>query len=101
MEKIYQLKKQRDIYYNLKEYLQIMVRHLNSSIESLNVSNQKMKENYVIDGLAADNNKIFYSIQTLEEERNRVLYTVIPSIEKELNNLRWRIQQAELELTEL
>lgn len=100
MENIYQLKTKRDQYYSLKDNLQIIIRHLNSSIDALNTSIQKMKESYTIDGVTIDNGKLLAYRNDLEENKNQIVQTVIPAIDKEISNLKWKIQQLELELTD-
>lgn len=100
METIYELRRKRNQYYNLKDSLEIIVRNLNDSIDALNVSNQKINESYTIDGVAADNNKISNCKNELIEHRDEILSSVIPAIEQEIRNLRQKIQQAESELTE-
>lgn len=96
MNDIYELKKRRDQYYSLRDNLQIIIRHLNSSIEALDTSIQKMNDCYTIDGVTFDNDKIKTYRNNLEEERNNILHTVIPNIDKEINSLKWKIQQLEL-----
>lgn len=100
MENIYELKRKRDQYYNLKDRLQLTVNNLNNTIDSLNSSDHRIDSCYTIDGAKADNNKLSSYKASLEGHKNKILYTVIPSIDREISNLRWKIQQAELELTE-
>lgn len=101
MEDIYSFKRKRDQYYDLRDKLQIVVNNINNALETLRISRQKMGEAYSINNAEVGNERLSKYIQEFEEQRDNILYTVIPNIDRELYSLKWQIQKKESELADI
>ena len=101
MEDIYSLKRKRDQYYDLRDKLQIVENNINNALETLRISHQKMGEAYSINNAEVGNERLSKYIQEFEEQRDNILYTVIPNIDRELYSLKWQIQKKESELADI
>ena len=92
MNTLYELKKERNQYYDLKDKLYYIVKRLDLSVDCISPASDTYKYVYTIDSVVANNDKLNKLKKELLDKRNYISNVIIPKINERIYNLNLEIE---------
>lgn len=92
METIYELRRKRSQYYNLKDNLYYAINNLNSAIDYITFVCDEYKKAYTIDSMSADNNRLENQKKKLLDKKTFITNVIIPRVNANIYSLDLKIQ---------
>lgn len=99
MMSLYEMKKDLNYYYNLKDLLNSIVDCYNKNILNLEPSIKSLKDSYNVDGVSKGSLSLSKGLESLIEKRDYIKKTIIPTINFEISKLKQKIEEEQLKLT--